>query len=183
MTSALELAQDAFTGHLALEMLDRSLDALVSDLDFEGFALNCFARIRHGRVDMPDTTGRRNWKAPLMTDDPRYRPVGVQAPYGARELTVSWADGHRTRLPHELLRGYCPCAGCQGHSGELRFQEGRNLELREISRVGNYALGLSWGDGHSTGIYTFTYLRGLGDLIEAEGEEAVRARNVLPRIG
>ncbi len=64
MPPTLELTQDAFAGHLTLEMLDCSLDALVSDLDFEGLALNCFGRIRHGRVDMPDTTGRRNWKAP-----------------------------------------------------------------------------------------------------------------------
>src|SRR5882724_8050097 len=46
--AALELAQDAFTGHLALEMLDGTLDALVADLDLERFALNGFAGIRHG---------------------------------------------------------------------------------------------------------------------------------------
>lgn len=94
---------------------------------------------------------------------------------------MTWADGHVSRISHELLRGYCPCAGCQGHSGEIRFQAGPDLELRDISRVGNYALGLTWGDGHSSGIYTFSYLRHLGDLIEAEGEEAVRSRSVLPR--
>ena len=37
-------AIDAFTRHLALEMLDGSLDALVSDLDFERFALNGVGR-------------------------------------------------------------------------------------------------------------------------------------------
>lgn len=118
-----------------------------------------------------------------MTDDPRFRPVGIQAPFGARQFSVTWADGHVTRLSHELLRGYCPCAGCQGHSGEIRFQADRDLELRDIARVGNYALALTWADGHSAGIYTFTYLRRLGDLIEEEGEEAVRQRAVLPRLG
>ena len=48
MPAALELAQDAFTRHLALEMLDGTLDTLVADLDFERFALNGFAGIRHG---------------------------------------------------------------------------------------------------------------------------------------
>ncbi len=43
---------------------------------------------------------------------------------------------------------------------------GGNLELREITRVGNYALGLTWEDGHSGGIFTFEYLRRLGDLLE-----------------
>lgn len=118
-----------------------------------------------------------------MTDQPKYRPTAIRAPHGAREFGITWADGHVTRLPHELLRGYCPCAGCQGHSGAITFQAGRDLELRDIQRVGNYALALTWGDGHSAGIYTFTYLRALGDLIEAEGAEAVRDRGTLPRLG
>jgi len=104
-----------------------------------------------------------------MTDQPRSQagqppgarttPTGVKAPHGAKELEISWADGHRSRFPHEILRGYCPCAGCQGHSGVIQFQEGGNLELRELEQVGNYALGLGWGDSHNTGIYSFRYLR------------------------
>ena len=117
-----------------------------------------------------------------MTDQPRTTPTGVKAPHGAKELEISWADGHRSRFPHEILRGYCPCAGCQGHSGMIQFQEGGNLELRELEQVGNYALGLGWGDSHNTGIYSFRYLRALGDLLDAQGLEGVRAMGVLPRI-
>jgi hypothetical protein len=40
VAAALELAQDAFCGHLALEVLDRTLDAFVSNLDLKGPALN-----------------------------------------------------------------------------------------------------------------------------------------------
>ena len=112
----------------------------------------------------------------------RTRPTGVKAPHGARELEISWADGHRSRFPHEILRGYCPCAGCQGHSGMIQFQEGGNLELRNLEQVGNYALGLSWGDAHETGIYSFRYLRALGDLLDAQGPDAVKAQGTLPRI-
>ena len=54
MPAALQLAQDAFARHLALEMLDGSLDTLVTDLDFKGFALNGFAGIRQGTGDMAD---------------------------------------------------------------------------------------------------------------------------------
>ena len=35
---------------------------------------------------------------------------------------------------------------------------------RTISSVGNYAITLNWNDGHSTGIYSFTALRELGEL-------------------
>ena len=63
----------------------------------------------------------------------------------------------------------------------IRFQTGGNEELREIERVGNYALSFTWGDSHSSGIYTFRYLRALGDLLEAQGAEGVRALGELPR--
>jgi DUF971 family protein len=111
----------------------------------------------------------------------KFRPTNVKAPHGARELSIAWADGTASSYPHEILRGYCPCATCQGHSGSIRFVAGANLELRELEQVGNYALGLTWADGHSTGIYSFRFLRALGDLIAEKGAEGVRALGELPR--
>jgi hypothetical protein len=49
VTATLELTQNSFRGHAALEMLDRPLDALVSDLDLEWLTRYGFARIRQGR--------------------------------------------------------------------------------------------------------------------------------------
>ena len=112
----------------------------------------------------------------------RFKPTHVKAPHGANTLEITWGDGHRSALPHELLRGYCPCASCQGHSGTIKFQTGGNLEIREISQVGNYALSFNWGDTHDAGIYSFRYLRSLGDMIDAEGAEAVKALGELPRL-
>jgi DUF971 family protein len=114
--------------------------------------------------------------------EPRHRPTGVKAPHGGRLLEITWADQHRSALPHEILRGYCPCAGCQGHSGTIKFQVGGDLDIREIEQVGNYALSFAWGDGHHSGIYTFRYLRSLGDLIDSQGADAVKAMGELPRI-
>ena len=97
-----------------------------------------------------------------MSDDAaRIEPTEVRAPRGARVLEIVFADGHVGQYPHELLRGFCPCAACQGHSGEIRFVEGGNLELTDLGEVGNYALRLTWGDGHSSGLYSFRYLRAL----------------------
>lgn len=115
-----------------------------------------------------------------MPVDNRHVPTKITAPHGAREFEVSWQDAVTSRIPHRVLRGYCPCAQCQGHHGTTRFVEGGNHELREISRVGSYALGLTWGDGHSGGIYTFTYLRKLGDLVATQGADAVCALDQLP---
>jgi DUF971 family protein len=96
-------------------------------------------------------------------------------------MEISWADGHKCAYPHEILRGFCPCAGCQGHGTAIVFQRGVNVELRELEQVGNYALGLTWGDGHATGIYTFRYLRRLCDLLETHGSEKLQELGELPR--
>ena len=117
---------------------------------------------------LPDRT---NVATPSPMPDPSLRPVRVKAPRNARSMEITWADGHASAYPHEILRGYCPCATCQGHSGtikfvpggeiEARFKPGGDLVVRDIQQVGNYALQLVWGDQHDTGIYTFRYLRAL----------------------
>lgn len=95
--------------------------------------------------------------------DPRFKPKAVRSPRGARTTEIDWADGHKGIYPHAILRGYCPCAGCQGHSGEIKFIEPSDAqqELEDITTVGGYALALKWFDGHDTGIYSFKYLRSL----------------------
>jgi DUF971 family protein len=117
-----------------------------------------------------------------MSGSERERPQGVRAPHGARDLEISWGDGKKISYPHEILRGFCPCASCQGHSGTIRFVTPTNVDLRELEQVGNYALGLTWADGHSSGIYSFRYLRALGELLEAQGPEGVKALGELPRV-
>ncbi len=87
-------------------------------------------------------------------------------------MEITWADGHKSELPHDVLRGYCPCATCQGHGGTIRFVPGGNTEVREIEQVGNYALSFSWGDSHSTGIYTFKHLRALCQCAECAPKTA-----------
>ena len=97
----------------------------------------------------------------MLTQDSRTTPLELRAPHGARVLEIDFADGHRGVYPHEVLRGYCPCAVCQGHQGPVRFVPGGNLELTDVGEVGDYALRLTWADGHATGIYTFKFLREL----------------------
>lgn len=109
------------------------------------------------------------------------KPRAVRAPHGARVFVVEWSDGLRSELPHRVLRGFCPCAGCQGHGGGVRFIPGGDEELAGVEPVGAYALGLSWADGHASGIYTFAYLRRLAALLAAHGEAGVIALGELPR--
>jgi DUF971 family protein len=108
--------------------------------------------------------------------DPRTTPLEVRAPRGADTMEIDFADGHRGVYPHRILRGYCPCAVCQGHQGPIRYVPGGSLELSDISEVGDYALQLKWADGHATGLYTFVFLRAMCGCSEcATGPEEQRS--------
>ncbi|MCH9650772.1 MAG: DUF971 domain-containing protein [Deltaproteobacteria bacterium] len=78
-----------------------------------------------------------------------------------RRLQLTWSDGHSAELDYDYLRGYCPCANCQGHSAEqIKYHPPTQAVTAEnIEPVGNYAISFLWSDGHSTGIYRFDFLR------------------------
>jgi DUF971 family protein len=118
----------------------------------------------------------------MTTTDPRIALMGVKAPHGAHVFEISWGDGKSFKVPHRILRGYCPCAGCQGHGGGVKFIESGDPEIRELNQVGNYALELGWSDGHATGIYPFRYLRKLAELYAAHGETLPEKHPELPSV-
>jgi DUF971 family protein len=78
-------------------------------------------------------------------------------------LQLTWSDGHVGAYQYTYLRGYCPCAGCQGHGGgPVQFKPpAADVQLQHIEAVGNYAISFLWSDGHATGIYQFGFLREL----------------------
>jgi DUF971 family protein len=92
--------------------------------------------------------------------------MSIEAPrhvgFGNEERTVlriEWADGHESRYPLAYLRGWCPCAGCQGHSGETKWVANEAPALTGVQPTGAYAVGLHFADGHATGIYSWEWLR------------------------
>ena len=87
-----------------------------------------------------------------------------------RELTLSWTDGEVTRHGYTELRRLCPCADCDVERQKAKKLKGLRVlsgsrppqaepTLERVEPVGRYALRLIWGDGHSSGIYTFEFLR------------------------
>ena len=88
------------------------------------------------------------------------QPVDVAHHRSAGELRIQWEDGTVSTLSIGYLRGWCPCAGCQGHGTVVRYQPpaaGLGLEL--MAEAGSYALHLRFSDGHDSGIYTWDWLR------------------------
>lgn len=82
-------------------------------------------------------------------------------------VRITWADGRESRLPVRRLRGYCPCAECQGHGGEIRWVENQTAGIFGAEPVGRYAIQFSFSDGHSTGIFRWETLRRLDPDEEA----------------
>lgn len=82
-----------------------------------------------------------------------------------RTLTVSFDDGARFALPAEMMRVLSPSAEVQGHGpGQKVTVPGkRNVAIRNVVAAGNYAVRIAFDDGHDSGIFTWRYLRELGE--------------------
>lgn len=80
-------------------------------------------------------------------------------------LEITWSDSHLGRHRLAVLRSKCPCAQCQGHnpaqSLNLKPEQFTDIRISDLAPVGSYAYSIVWSDGHSTGIYTLDFLRGL----------------------
>src|SRR5262245_19350124 len=119
------------------------------------------------------------------------RELGVPAEGGT--LRIVWQDGHVTQIPLVTLRRECPCATCQHEReqkragdaggerpGGLRVIRGPSLSDLGIARtdpVGRYAVQITWTDGHSTGIYSFDFLRSLCPCPACRGGPDVDTRS------
>ena len=108
-----------------------------------------------------------------MARDPRIEPHEIGPTEDGAKLRITWKDGVVSEYVPRYLRLLCPCAGCVDEmTGERTLQPGmidEGVYPAEIHYVGRYAIQCMWSDGHSTGIYTFEYLRELWDREPEDG--------------
>lgn len=89
-------------------------------------------------------------------------------------VDITWSDGHISHYDFIYLREQCPCATCNDErdkkaslaEASTAFSSSPALPMFKpkprataATQVGNYAIQLSFSDGHSTGIYSYDYLR------------------------
>ncbi len=103
--------------------------------------------------------------------DSRRKPADVQVNVSTGAgVDIRWADGHASHYEFRYLRDECPCATCNDErakkSAMPAVSAGPALPIfkpaakaQAAKAVGNYALQIEFTDGHSTGIYSFDYLR------------------------
>lgn len=80
-------------------------------------------------------------------------------------LEIDFADGSAYSLPAEYLRVESPSADVLGHGLNRRkiVSGRRHVKIAQVEPVGHYAIRIVFDDKHDTGIYSWAYLRELGD--------------------
>ena len=80
-------------------------------------------------------------------------------------LAVTFESGLSAGIPAELMRVESPSAEVQGHSaaGKKLVAGKRRVAIIGAEPVGNYAVRLTFSDGHDTGLFTWRYLRELAE--------------------
>lgn len=91
-------------------------------------------------------------------------PTEIKLHQQSRILEISFNDGSHFNLPCEYLRVFSPSAEVRGHGpGQEVLQVGKkNVEIKGVEPVGQYAVVLVFSDGHDSGIYSWDYLYDLG---------------------
>lgn len=98
-----------------------------------------------------------------MATDPQ--PTDITLHAKSRVLEIAFADGKVFKLPFEFLRVYSPSAEVRGHGpGQETLQVGkRDVTIESLEPVGHYAVQPTFSDGHTSGIYSWSYLYELGE--------------------
>ncbi|RWX75520.1 DUF971 domain-containing protein [Neorhizobium lilium] len=92
-------------------------------------------------------------------------PTELRVSKDRRNLTVTFNDGAGFAIPAEMMRVLSPSAEVQGHGpGQKVTVPGkRDVGIAGVTATGNYAVRIAFDDGHDSGIFTWTYLRELGE--------------------
>jgi DUF971 family protein len=107
--------------------------------------------------------------------DPRKKPatVKVHVTTGAG-VDIVWSDGHASHYDFPYLRDECPCATCNDE--RIRKSAGAGVgpapaaalpmykpktRAQAATTVGNYAIQITFTDGHATGIFSYDHLRSI----------------------
>lgn len=100
-------------------------------------------------------------------------PTEINYDGATRVLKVSFDDGKSFDMTAEYLRVFSPSAEVQGHSpntAKLEFGK-ENVKIDKIEPTGNYAVTIFFDDGHDSGIFSWTWLYGLGANQKANWQE------------
>ena len=98
--------------------------------------------------------------------DPRTKPISVKVHVSSGAgVDIVWSDSHTSHYDFSYLREQCPCATCNDERAKRipsplpMFKP--KASARSATSVGNYAIQITFTDGHGSGIYSYEHLRGI----------------------
>ena len=105
-------------------------------------------------------------------------PTAVNLHKTSNTLGLTYGPDETYQLPAEFLRVHSPSAEVQGH-GKPILQFGKlNVRLIKLEPAGQYALKLTFDDGHDSGLFTWDYLYQLAvrqDALWADSLDELKA--------
>jgi len=92
-------------------------------------------------------------------------PTEIRYEKSEDKLYVSFDNGDSYVFTAEYLRVFSPSAEVRGHGPDSAvLQVGKkDVKILSIEPVGNYAVILSFDDGHNSGIYSWSWFHTIGE--------------------
>jgi phosphoribosylformimino-5-aminoimidazole carboxamide ribotide isomerase len=98
-------------------------------------------------------------------------PSAIQLHKASKTLTLKYAPDEEYHLPAEFLRVHSPSAEVQGHGNPVLQYGKLGVGITGVEPAGQYALKLTFDDGHDSGLFTWDYLYELGKRQDALWED------------
>ena len=90
-------------------------------------------------------------------------PPDIQ--FDAKHIRLKFKDGRGLTVSNRDLRLNCQCALCVNElTGEHVLNPAQiraDIAPTQVTSLGNYAVGITWNDGHSSGIYPYKSIEAL----------------------
>ena len=102
-------------------------------------------------------------------------PLEIKLHQASKLLEIKFSNLTECMLSCEFLRVYSPSAEVKGHrpGQEILQTHKENVTIENIEPIGQYAIKLTFSDGHDTGIYTWDYLYELAATYDVLWEEYI----------
>lgn len=116
----------------------------------------------------------------MTTSNAKIYPLEIKLHQSSKLLEIKFNNLTECMLSCEFLRVYSPSAEVRGHGpGQETLQiHKENVGIENIEPIGQYAIKLTFSDGHNTGIFSWDYLYELAATYDVLWEEYLRKLSI-----
>ncbi len=116
----------------------------------------------------------------MTTSNAKIYPLEIKLHQSSKLLEIKFNNLTECMLSCEFLRVYSPSAEVRGHGpGQETLQiHKENVGIENIEPIGQYAIKLTFSDGHNSGIYSWDYLYELAATYDVLWEEYLRKLSI-----